>query len=199
MNLYEQEIAILKKFIEKVDYLNSLSFVRTLSEGNSQLTISWTRDTGILTLAQRGPNSEQIDAFVLSMRLFMQNNDSISIWNTSQLIQTLPFPHNLKQEFADLRENLNDYLDSDSRISILEDNPTNREILETILYGRLAHVQPEKQARCERWFAAPMMEQVVSHKFIGILLDFLRGIRGFASIIQEGLLEVESKPGETNE
>src|SRR5260221_3301585 len=74
-------IAMLTLFVEKVEYLESRSLVRTLIEGGSTLNLNWeARDeSGVLSVGVAGPNAEQVEAFVLTMRLFMQDNDRISL------------------------------------------------------------------------------------------------------------------------
>jgi hypothetical protein len=80
--VHEEAVETLTLFIEKVERLLSLSIVKTLGHPASRLNFSWTAGSGTLTLATTGPNSEQIDAFVLTMRLFMQDNAAERLLST---------------------------------------------------------------------------------------------------------------------
>ena len=97
------------------------------------------------------PDYELIEAPLITLRLFMQNNDYISIRNIHKIYNSNPdIPDNLKNLFIESREELNKFLDKDSLFSIQSliwmnereryaTHYTNREILESLLYGEIAH------------------------------------------------------------
>jgi len=63
-------------FVNRVEHLYELSFVKTLREG-AGVKLSWTDDSG-LRVTETGPSPEQIEAAVLTLRMFLQPRDSIS-------------------------------------------------------------------------------------------------------------------------
>ena len=57
-------------FIEKTNKLKSLSFNEAVK--NLNINLSWKKDEAI-NVTLTGPASEQIDAFILTFRLFIQD------------------------------------------------------------------------------------------------------------------------------
>ena len=75
-------------FNEKADKLERLSFIETIFKYDSGASITINkRDDGLYDLIQerRGPLEEAIDAFVLTMRFFIQDNEPISFRNLTKL------------------------------------------------------------------------------------------------------------------
>jgi hypothetical protein len=159
--VHEAAINKLNLFIEKVKRLQSLSLVSTLLEKGSSFRLSWTAESGALRLAVTGPEAEQIEAFTLTMRLFMQDNDQISLRNMSMLYELLPMSAELKQYFAMHRANLNEALDRRCMVNVNGDHPTWREVLETVLYGHLSHLIPAHRARYLAWVQVPMVSDII--------------------------------------
>lgn len=184
----------LNLFIEKVERLQSLSLVRTLLEKGSSLTISWTAESGALSLAAKGPEAEQIEAFTLTMRLFMQDNDQISLRNMSMLYELLPVSAELKQYFAMHRANLNEALDRRCMVNVNGDHPTCREVLETVLYGQLSHLKPAHRERYLAWVQVPMVSDIIWFEFVGVLILFLRTLAVLAEISRRALAELGTAP-----
>lgn len=133
--MHDDAIQQLRLFIEKVEKLLSLSLVCSLIERGSGLRISWTKDAGAPEVSLTGPASEQVDALVLTMRLFMQDNDRISVGRVANLLETLPVSEKLKEYFEKNRSHLNHALDSPSMLVVNNDHPSKRDILQTALYG----------------------------------------------------------------
>ena len=97
-------IKALQLFNEKADKLESLSFIKRLT--NSSVTIS--AKLGQPVQAQRlGPSNEEIDAFVLTIRFFVQDNDNISYRKMADLYSKLPVSTELAQKFDDTRTKTN--------------------------------------------------------------------------------------------
>lgn len=93
----------LELFNLKADKLNSLSFAKTVQDAKSGWTISSKRgEDGLfrVTSERRGPDSESIDAFVLTLRMFLQNNDSCSIGNLQACYSNALLPDELCDCFA---------------------------------------------------------------------------------------------------
>ena len=72
----------LKLFNEKADKLESLSFTYGLADNG--VTISAKIGQAVESHRQ-GPDEESTDAFVLTMRFFVQDNESISLRNMAKL------------------------------------------------------------------------------------------------------------------
>lgn len=188
--MHEEAIDILNLFVEKVERLQSSSLIRTLLKNGSRLVFSWTDQSGILRTTLSGPHTEQVDAFVLTIRLFMQDNDRISIRNAAKLHDSLPVSADLNKYFAMHRANLNQFLEGHSMIGIDGDRPTRREVLETVIYGHLSHLDQAKRQRYQAWMANPMAGSVIDFEFVGVLDMFLRTLVVMAEINRRAVAEL---------
>ena len=195
--MHEDAIETLRVFVEKVERLQALSLVRTLVEKRSSVKFSWTAESGALEMNLTGPDAEQVEAFVLTMRLFMQDNDRISIRRVSGLYENLPISEDLKRYFAMNRANLNQSLDRTCMIAINGDHPTLREILETVLYGQLSHLTETHRQRYRAWVEAPLARGMIDFEFVGVLVLFLRTLAAMAEINRRAVAELEraNSPG----
>ena len=90
-----------------------------------------------------GINRDDVDAFVLNLRLIVQDKDGFSINCLSRIYQdNSSIPPKLCKRFADARSVLNKMLSGSSCISRGDiDNPTytNQELFDIIMYGGLVH------------------------------------------------------------
>ena len=96
-----------------------------------------------MTIERTGPTEDEIRSSVLTIRLFYQDKDRISIRKISALINALTIDQQIKDEYALWRSELNDYLDTPASIKFdLGNGPiTRRFLFETFLYGFYAHLE----------------------------------------------------------
>ena len=118
------------------------------------------------TISNNLPDDELIEAPLITLRLFMQDNDHISTRNISKIYDTNPeIPNELKYAFVEYRSNFNNFLKKESLFSIESiiwinereyhtTHYTNKEILEALLYGEVAHFtqMEDYQKLCENKF-----------------------------------------------
>ena len=138
----------LKLFNEKAEKLERLSFIEIISKYNRGFSIKIDkREDGLYDLIQErsGPLEEAIDAFVLTIRFFIQDNEVTSFRNITRLYECAPVDKKIKNDFIKIRTQLNEYLDSNSgmAITVNEDTLNHRKILDIIIYGGLSHANPE--------------------------------------------------------
>ena len=87
-----------------------------------------------------GPSERTVEASVLTLRFFIQDNESTSLSNVAKLYSNSDIESQLVARFREIRDQLNFYLDYSSNLSISEEGPmTQREIFELFIYGDLAH------------------------------------------------------------
>jgi hypothetical protein len=130
--------AMLALFNEKVERLASLSFFEKARGGGA--IVEFRRDAGWDSVFV-GPEEESIEALVLTLRLFMQNNDGLSLRNMRNLYVSLRVSAELVADFSLQCEQLNRFLDSATNLSIKEGcQLTHRDVLEIFVYGTYAHV-----------------------------------------------------------
>jgi hypothetical protein len=147
------------------------------------------------------PPEEVIKAFILDLRFFIQDNERISLSHLGE--QVFPhlenqFPEEV-QAFTNLRNNLNEFLNSKPGInlkyqsgSLKKEFETNGEILETNVYGHFAHGNIKKNQKT--WY-----DIIHSHTDEGIhsltrnMFRFVSlGIFGFLTIL---LIEIDKIVG----
>ena len=131
-------VKTLELFNEKADQLLSSEFFKQASVGGS--IVEFNRESGWDSI-HVGPDDESTRALVLTLRLFMQDRDGISVRKMAGLYSSLPVSAVVKQEFAAHRSQLNAFLDSESHLAIAEERLLSyRDILLIFVYGEYAHV-----------------------------------------------------------
>ena len=140
----------LELFNKKADEIVNSSFVKESRQKNIGFNISSqmndeTRNFDT-TYDVVHHNKDFINSIVLPIRMFIQNNDRISICKMSLLYKRLPSIYDYKKTFDVVQNYLNSYLDEKAR-TFLDDQPSKRELLDTIIYGELAHLNREKSKK----------------------------------------------------
>ena len=181
---YSETIKLLRFFNERAEKLERLSFTKTISKYNSGFSIKINkREDGLYDLIQerRGPMEEAIDAFVLTIRFFIQDNEATSFRNIARLYDSAPINEKIKNDFIKIRTQLNEYLDSNSGMSITvnEETLNHRKILDTIIYGGLSHANPEKKRKYNFWVKTPL-KAMIENDFVcslAIMFNAISAIR----------------------
>lgn len=133
------------------------------------------------------PDDDSIDAFVLTIRFFIQNNESCSIYNLSKIYNTQT---NISNEhlnrFTELRKILNDTLDSPIWFAINSSNLTYRQILEGMIYSELSHSNKKAHKEFSNKFKkAFLVTAMLKHEFIRILMLFYGVVSEIYSLNEE--------------
>jgi hypothetical protein len=169
----QSAIKNLQLFNEKADKLEGLSFIKGLEK--SGVTISWKLGQPIQA-ERHGPSDESIDAFVLTMRFFVQDNESTSFRNMADLYAELPIDSELVKKFNYARDDTNATLDKATPIRPNNFDLTWRETFEVFLWGGLAHANPKKKAVYDSWAKDSILFPLVQNEFVfalGILLNMI--------------------------
>lgn len=176
----------LRLFNEKVDRLLSLSFFAKALDAGA--IVEFSRNAGWDSVFV-GPDEESIEALVLTLRLFMQDNEPISLRNMRSLYST-HLPEALRIEFIDHCTHFNEALDSDSMLSIEEGRQlTHRDIREIFVYGAYAHTNPQRRRtfqdlRTTAFF--PIFQQVL----VATIVVFGRCLRSLRRINETAVSEL---------
>jgi hypothetical protein len=172
----------LRLFNEKADKLFRLGFVKTVFETNTGVTISGNlTDEGNwqVTSSRKDPNEEAIDAFVLTFRYFIQDNERSSLRNLSKHYETAPIDEESKKQFKKIRKEINDFLDKPGDILFKFNNQklTRRKILDTFIYGGLSHSNDKgEKALYDSWMQTPF-KLFIENEFVYILSVIFGGIK----------------------
>lgn len=190
---YSEEIEALKLFNEKSDKLFASRYVKYLQE-TKKLSVGFTFTKGQAPTTRRAlPDQDAIDAFVLTFRFFIQDNDKISFHNIGKLYEEIPISSELKKRFVEQRKVLNDYLDKQSNNVINGLNLTQRQILAVFVYGGLAHANAKKKAIYDTWKADGLIFPILELHFCSILEFVQRIINNVFIINKEAINELEKQ------
>lgn len=121
MSDVENAIRACYLFNEKAEKLMRLSFIQAMMAPDTGVTISWRLvENGHYAqrYERRGPGEEAIDAFVLTFRFFIQDNELSSFRMMSEHYTVAPIQDELRDEFARVRREMNGFLDSPSSINM---------------------------------------------------------------------------------
>lgn len=175
----ETYLRALKLFNEKADKLLQSMFVKFIQE-KKKFTVRYNAKKGEpVRLIKLLPDEHAVDEFVLTFRFFIQDNEDSSFRNMTHLYEELPISQSLKDEFFDLAERLNEFLDSEPQIKfkIFEEASRNRKIMEVFIYGNIAHVNLSKKKIFDEWKKNTVVFPLLEFQFNSILETILRAIQ----------------------
>jgi hypothetical protein len=158
----------LRTFNQKAEHLNNSRFLAAVRSGKT--SYRWLGLGGSGVRAERNlPHQEEIEAFVLTLRMFVQDRDGISIRAVATLYERLPLPRALIEEVQKIRSDLNAFLDGLTPFVLQGEALTRRRVMDTMLYGGLSHVDPTKQPEYERWRRDELLFTAIEAEFVDIV------------------------------
>jgi hypothetical protein len=174
----ESKIELLKLFIERVDKLRNSSYVRAIHETPLKLTISGNMAEKTLLFKNTDVNPEHVDAFLFTLRLFIQEKDSISVEKMGSMIGSLEVSKEPKVRFFKQKEFLDKFLSEQSMMRIDDDLPTNNDVLRTVLYGFRGHLKTEepKYRRYKEWSSNPIALSIIEFTFNSVLITYIEAL-----------------------
>jgi uncharacterized protein YozE (UPF0346 family) len=140
-------------------------------------------------------DDESIDAFLLTLRFFVQNNEASSFQNLAEVYEETSFPHELCARFTEQRRSLNDFLDAHGAIGVpTADGPwplTRRDIFHAFLWGERAHnTSPHRELR-DFFRRDPLIDKLAKLDFAYILGEFAKFIMSTRDLNLEALKLLE--------
>ena len=186
MFLDRSDLDAMMLFNDKAEKLNNNNFTRKITSEGFGVSFHAKKDEPVV-VEKRLPIDEEIESFVLTIRLFIQDNEACSIRNlTSKTYSKLPDYRKEKIKFIEARNELNLYLDStDDSLNITDNGEIlkRREIFDTIIYGGLAHANDEiKRKKYKEWMGNPILGPIYEAEFVQILSTILRFLLFFQEI-----------------
>lgn len=185
-------IKALRLFNEKAEKLSRLSFIHKVIHPDSGVTISsQRRNDGFYEQnhERRGPEEESIDAFVLTFRFFIQDNEQISFRNMDKYYTKAPIEEGLKTRFAEVRKDINEFLDRSAEINFIYNNEllTNRRIMETFIYGGMSHANEAKKELYDEWMKISFTKVVLEYEFTNIIAMIFKTILYIKTLNEQSL------------
>ena len=172
-DLPDEAVRALWLFNEKAEKLLSNSFSQWVLENKSTFNLHFAQGEAP-QIALEIPDGDAVDAFVLTVRFFCQDNEVISLRNIATVYDDDGIPDDVRDRFRDAREKHNRFLDSPSTVEIDGEMITNRKLWETFLYGELAHANPEKKELYDYWMTLGIIASVLRYRFCTVLTEWLR-------------------------
>jgi hypothetical protein len=136
---------LLALFNERVDRLLRSALAKRMR--NPRYVFSYEKMMNREWICADGVSEDAIDAFVLNVRLLVQDNDGFSIRRLAEDVYTgETVPLELKERFATARGEWREHMDQYTPFKhpCREGNFTNQELFEVLMYGGLAHANPDK-------------------------------------------------------
>lgn len=181
-----QHMQALKDFNERVERIRGFGISRLAEAGRLRTTAQVALgDSG--PIGARHPSQEEIDAFVNSLRCFIQDKEGTSLSNLAEAYTVLPLPTELKQAFAHCREQLKHWLKSKTSLGMDHAPLEHRHVFETFVYGDIAHQDEAKRQQLERWRQSPPSSLLFDTMFVKILGRFWGFLRQAAALNKKAL------------
>lgn len=177
--------------IEKADKLLSLSFIDIAPTAD----FDWSNKSGQEELSITGPTSEQVDAFVLTLRFFIQENEHSSFRWLAQNVLTDPgVSEEWKTKFGKLRSDVNKFLDMPPAIRVATATSgflTYGQILHMFFYGDLAHASghesSKKRERLKEYTSNLATKGLITVQFVQVMYGLGLAISELAAITRHEL------------
>ena len=189
----------LNLFVEKAALMRRRAYWRFFEEGH-EISFSFGVDatTGhYRDMTFMGQDEEARDALSVTLRLFIQDNDCISLRKMANLSTTdTGLSPSWKVGYDKLRAEINQLLD-DPAESLGQEiglpGLTRRQVLNTFLYGEIAHTDPCYRAQYRAWrglSAFPLIEFVFASTVSSLLCTILNA----AELAEAELVSTSAPP-----
>jgi hypothetical protein len=159
----------LKPFIlfnEKFEELQSSGFVKNWVGKKINYNFDFEKDE----VNQEIPNKDEIKSFILTLRFFIQDNESCSLRNLSNQYGDAELPGEIVSEFENIKAFLNKYLDSKTGFGPKDETQYSfRYIFESYIYGHHAHSNDQKRNEIKKWQESKFIGSHTNYFFIEIL------------------------------
>lgn len=179
-----------KSVIRNAGRLKNLSFKENIK--TIKMTWKWNQDRPE-ELEIEGPNQEQLEAFLLTFRKFIQQKDQCSFkYLANNVLDDPNISDEWKEAFTKLRGDLNNFLDDKPSFMPIqfekESVASRKEILRTFIYGMYAHDENEKRANLEKWRNKnKLLEGIFDTQFLRTVIGVSGAIMTLASLCEKEL------------
>lgn len=176
----------LKLFNEKAALLLGSSFADVMLRNQSGFMFSGKvgeRCEAVLV----GAEGESVDAAFLTLRMFLQKNDRISIIKIAELYSQEQDLVAHRSDFNSIRTQINDFLDCGNGVSFFGRNYTNRELIYLLLYGSKGHTTRAKEVELRSLLEVPIVSQMFLNQVNAAVAVLIKGIVSVAEINKKAL------------
>lgn len=167
-----EQSAFWKRFADQIP--NAIAKMEKISfenEGQNRFAL-----VGTVRSSLEDFDQDEIAAFVLDYRQYTQNNDPISIGSLARIYEHVWINPGASGSFQEIRKRFNRSLDASSRLFFGKYEMSTRELVEIVVYGGLAHSNPEKAEIFEAWEKSGIMGFVWA-VFFAAMRDLMRTLK----------------------
>jgi hypothetical protein len=164
----------LERYVEKCNKLEKSRFSESLSN-EFKLEINITSGESIETNCIR-PDQDNIDAFILNFRFFIQNNEPTSLRQLTKIFDSNFVTQEEQNNFNLLRSNISDFLSSSSNLAMFEKNFSHGELMDIFIYGGISHATKDKAEKFDSIMARGDAREFFWHKFVIVLSYMMEAI-----------------------
>jgi hypothetical protein len=154
MIMTDESRQTLELFLEKAIKLSQGNFAKRIAEDGLKLHVTIVVGQPI-QVEQVAPDAEATDALAVTLRFFIQDNERISLRKLQSVLADTGVSQEWKDRYSNARNELNRLLDSPHPlVELLTDDGrkfTRREILDTFMYGEIAHAKEQKRIQYQKW------------------------------------------------
>lgn len=203
MAVIEAQLETLRRFNRRVDRVEKSRFWKRYEHEEPRVVMRMENtkveqtDGTSFTLTGRAYSAltdfdqDDLDAFVLSYRMFTQDNDPISIRGLSRIYASEWMPKGARENFEEARGHVNEHLRSAATIAFGERTISIRELADIVVYGGLAHANPAKAREFESWEKSGIMG-IIWAEFFAYLRGLMETLKFFRTLNAQ-VLDVAKK------
>lgn len=184
------QINDLKLFNEKLAVLLNSSFANEMLRNTSGFMFSFKANEGYEAIMV-GAEGESVDAAFLTLRMFMQDNDRLSVRNIAKIYSEVQDLVEFRSDFNAARLQLNKDLESPNGIVFFNKNYTHKESLELLMYGSKGHTNRTKEAELRTLLETPIVSQLFLNQVNFAAALLIKGIAAIAEINQRALISLK--------
>ncbi|MDO9301692.1 MAG: hypothetical protein Q7T89_09925, partial [Anaerolineales bacterium] len=135
-------------------------------------------------------SDEELDAFILTYRFFIQNNEAISFNRIAEIYNNLSINKLYRDCFQAARNELHRFINSSNELGIKLNKKklSNGEILDTYIYGELAHTNPDKRKKFKEWTRDEATTNLLKASLFFSLIEILNTIL-YVMVLNEGAIK----------
>ena len=188
----------LRLFNEKAEKLLRCSFVENVFKQPTGITISFGENQP-MTVERRGADEEATAALSLTLRFFFNQRDGISLDQIRDIYEILDIPDEQKKKARDAFGRFDNFLQSGIGVVFKGKRLTNWNIIETVLYGDLAHANDDKRPIFQEWRDAAPFGTMIDFYYedaVSTVVQFIASCQRFNDkILQHEETTRSSSPG----
>ena len=180
----------LKLFNEKAAFLLNSNFANAMLKNQSGVMFSWEigKSYEVILLGAEG---KSVDAAFLTIRMFLQNNDRISIANIAKIYLCEQELQPYQADFNKIRDQVNIFLESSNEVVFFGKNYSNREAIELLLYGSKGHTNREKEADLKALSDCDLIWKIYLQQVNSAATQLILGIELLAKINKRALSDLK--------